>query len=563
MARPSRHSEEMIRENVARGYWSDVAIADFWDRNALERGDEEAIVDSKTRLTWGQAKRWIDRLALSLMELGLKKGEVLVVQLPNSVELCLLRLACEKTNIICLPVQWNLRDREMEYILRFTDAAAVVIPWEFRNFDYFQMVSKLRPSLPSLRYVLVTGERVPPGAVSAREMVETSLEDRYPPDHLESTKCPGTEFCLVFHTSGTTGFPKLVEYPVCPRVLSNRAFIESMKLAAKDIFGCFSAASVGPNALAYFTAPELGAKTVWMERFDPEEAFQLIERERITVGLVVPTVLARMLTHPGLGKYDLSSVRLWWCVGSLLPYQVAVEVEERLGGKILSGIGATDCGGFTIHSIDAPRAERLLTLGKPPPGIVEVKLVDDFGKEVPRGEIGEIWMRGPACVSGYYKDPETTGQVWTEDGWFKLGDLGKWDEEGNLLLMGRKKDVIIRAGQNIFPNEIENLLQTHNKVEAAAIIGIPDAVLGEKACAVVVPKPSQVFTCEEMIRFLKSKSMAAYKLPELLVIVETLPLVAEQKVDKKALAGVVLEKLRNSSNTATFRALNVAGKITS
>ncbi|MDZ4246196.1 MAG: fatty acid--CoA ligase family protein, partial [Dehalococcoidia bacterium] len=333
-------------------------------------------------------------------------------------------------------------------------------------------------------------------------LLKNPLEKKYSPDYLQKTKTPGTDFYLVMHTTGTTGFPKFVEYPIAPRIFSNKGFIENFKLTNNDVLGAFSAAGAGPNCIAYFTAPEAGAKVVWEEHFNPEEAFRLIEKERITVGLVVPTNLTLMLRHPSLGKYDLSSIRLWWCVGAMLPYQIAIETEEKLGGVILSGLGATDFGGFTIHPIDTSQQIRLTTLGKGIPGMTDLILVDDNGKEVPHGEIGEVWARGPAAVSGYYRDPETTAQAWTPDGWFKMGDLGYLDKNGDLLLAGRKKDMIIRAGQNLFPAEIENVVLGHPKVAGVAIVGVPDAVVGEKAYAFVVLKPGQSLALKELAAYM-------------------------------------------------------------
>jgi non-ribosomal peptide synthetase component E (peptide arylation enzyme) len=281
-----------------------------------------------------------------------------------------------------------------------------------------------------------------------------------------------------------------------------------------------------------------------MEHFDAEEALKLIQRERITVGCVVPAQLAMMVSHPHLSEYDLSSIRLWWCVGALLPYHQGVEIEKKIGGVIVTGLGATDWGGFTISSIDEPPEVRLLTEGKPITG-VEIKLVDDGGQEVPRGEMGEVWGRGEVCLSGYYKDPEATWKAWSKDGWFRMGDLGKWDEQGNLVVVGRKKDMIIRGGQNIYPIEIENLLVSHPKVADVAVVGMPDSVMGERVCAYVVPKTWQEITLEELVSFLKGKNIAPYKLPERLEIVGRIPMVAgEQKVDKKLLQQEIASKLK-------------------
>ena len=191
-----------------------------------------------------------------------------------------------------------------------------------------------------------------------------------------------------------------------------------------------------------------------------------------------------------------------------------------------------------------PREIRLGTVGKPSAEGDEIKLVDEAGREVARGEVGEVWARGPSGLSGYYKDADTTWQVWTSDGWFKSGDLGRLDEHGNLTIIGRKTDTIIRGGQNISPVEIENMLATHPKVYSIAIIGMPDPVMGEKACAYVVPKPGQELTFDEMVSFLRQKHIASYKLPERLEILDKLPLVAEQKVNRKVLRDDIMQKLK-------------------
>ncbi len=225
-----------------------------------------------------------------------------------------------------------------------------------------------------------------------------------------------------------------------------------------------------------------------------------------------------------------------------------MEIEEKLGCPIVQSYGAMDSGGMTLHSFNDGAKVRLLTIGKPAGGN-EVRLADNAGKEVPEGSAGEILVRGPTLVSGYYKDPEATWQVWTEDGWYKTGDLGKFDEYGNLVIVGRKKDVIIRGGQNIYPVEIENLLVNHPKVSNVAIIKMPDPVMGEKACAYIVPKQGHDFTFEEMVSFLKKNGIAAYKLPERLEIVDALPMVAEgQKVDRKVLEKDIGEKLKAGNN---------------
>ncbi len=542
MAKATLYTPQRIQEYTKKGYWDSTTLSDLWDDNARKYPAREALVDSNTRLTWAQAKVRIDRLALGLVELGIKKDELIVIQTPNMVELVLMRVACEKAGVLCLPVLRSLRNVEVENILSRTKAVGIMIPYKFRDYDYYQMVKEVRPRLPALRHVFVVGAEVPPDCISVSKMMERKLEEEYPADFLKSRKTPSTEFSLIAHTTGSTGFPKFVEYPMCCRIFQARRNAAHLKLTKDDVFAMLPPASIGPNSNAYFAAALVGAKVTMLEKFEPEAALELIQRERVTFVCGVPAILAMIVRHPNRKKYDTSSVRYWWSGGAKLDYQVGLDVEKEMGGVIIGGLGATDWGGECINIGDSSMEIRLTTVGHPIDDS-EIKLVDEDGKEVPRGEVGEILARGPACVSGYFGDAEANKQMWTEDGWYKLGDLGRWDKLGNLVVVGRKKDMIIRGGQNIYPIEIENLLLTNPKVQDVALVGYPDEVMGEKACAFVVPRESMEFTFKEMTDFLKSRNIALYKLPERLEIMDKFPLVGDQKIDKKALRAELLKRL--------------------
>lgn len=543
MAQPSRYAPEMMDNYVRTGQWTLVSWPEVWDKNARDFPDSEAIVDSHTRLTWAQAKQWIDRLALGFLELGFKKDEVMVIQLPNSVELALARLACEKAGILCAPVLRTFRHNEMQYILRFTQAKGVAIPLEFRGFNYPEMIDKLRPELPDLKFVFIVGDSVPPGAVSIKEMVHNPLEGKYPANYLERFTYDPREVSWISHTSGSTGFPKFVEIPAVARRSLCEGQLHVLKLNQKDVVGALSPATGGPNIIVYWSAAMGGAKVVMMEHFEAEEALRLIERERITVAGVVPTMLTAMLRHPNRRKYDLSSMRAWYCAAGTPPFDLVKELEETVGGKVVQIYGAVDFGSAVNSTLDDPIEMRVLTAGKPVWG-ARIKIVDDSGREVPRGQVGELWGTGPASVGGYYKDPAATTEAWTQDGWYRTGDLGRIDERGNLIIVGRKKDMIKRGGQNVYPIEIEKLLITHPSVQEVAVVAMPDPEMVEKACAYVVPKAGRTFTFEEMTSFLKQKGVAPFKTPERLEIISKMPmLAADQKIDKKALREDILRKL--------------------
>lgn len=543
MSKATRYTPEMIEKYTSAGYWGTTTLCEFWDMAAEEYPDQEAIVDSKTRLTWAQAKQWIDRLALGFVELGIKRDEIIALQIPPMAEYLLIRVACEKAGIHCLPVARAFRHTEMEHLLNRARPAALVMCREFSSFDYLEMFEEMRSRVPHIPHVFVVGGDAPEGTVPLKKLLDQPLEQKYPPNTLKERTFSTYETSLIVHTTGTTGLPKLVEHAMCSRLWHGETYIDWLGITNNDILGLFAPVSAGPNGPVYFTAPQVGAKVAILEKWDAEQALRLIERERITAGLLMPTMLINLVQHPDFEAYDLSSLRIVWTAGAPIPYHNAVEVEEKLGCPLLQHYGSLDADISTLNKIDDPREERMLTVGKPM-AAVEIKLVDDDGKEVPTGEAGEVWGRGPTSGPGYYGDEEATREAWA-GGWYKMGDLAHWDEKGNLVIVGRKKEMIIRGGQNIYPAEIEDILKAHPKVIDAAIVGMPDPVMGQKCCAYVVTQPQQEFQFTEMIAFLKEKRFAPYKLPERLEIIERLPRVGEQqKVDKKILEQDVTQKLK-------------------
>ena len=549
MAKPTRYTPEMFEEYKEKGYWDSLTVSDVWERNAEIYPDREAVVDSRTRVTWREANRLIDKLAYSFLEMGLTKDQMVVLQLPNSVELCLLRVACERAGLLCLPIMRTWRHSEMLHALARTEAVAVVIPWKLRNFDYYDMISELRPRLPQLQHVIVAGDEVPEGAVSLRVMLARPLPENFSPETFQTTKARAEEFSLVVPTTGTTGMPKFVENPICSFMWRERNCVKNLRITSEDVLAAMTPTAVGSNGRVYLAAPLAGAKIVMLEHFSPLEALEIIEKERVTFAPVVPAQLTMIINHPDFDKYDVSSLRAVLTMGAPLAYEVAVEVERKLGCPLIQNYSSIDCAAACMGGLDDSLEVRLRTVGKPY-AAAEVRLVDEQGEEVPPGEAGEVLLRGPAAVSGYYKDPETTWQVWNKDGWYCTGDLGQFDEGGHLLIVGRKKDMIIRGGQNIYPVEIENLLVTHPRVAAAAVVKMPCLLMGERACAYVVARGGEDFTLPEMVSFLKDKGIAPYKIPERLETIDALPMVAEgQKVDKKTLEKDIGEKLQAEGKT--------------
>ncbi|MDP6494142.1 MAG: AMP-binding protein [Dehalococcoidia bacterium] len=542
MASPIRLTEATIRDYLKRGVWQPVTLSDYWDRNASRNALGTAVTNGEKSVSWGEAKVWIDRVSLALIRLGLARDDLLVIQIPNDVELPLMRVACEKAGVLSLPLPCTLRQHEMSYCLRQTEAPAVLVAGGYRGFDHCAMMQALQQELPRLYHILVSGKDVPAGVVALEEISSCPQEERESPAAQKGRRYQATEVSIINATTGSTGLLKFAEYSAAARLLFGRSYVDVLELNGQDVLAALSPAAGGPNIPVYFAAPQVGAKAVFLEHFDAEAAFMLIQQERVTVACLVPAQLALMVRQPHYSRYDFSSVRFWLSVGASLSANLAQEAEEKLGGKVLNCYGAVDWGGVVFTSpLDHPKV-RNLTVGIPRAG-TEVRLVDEQGRPVDREQLGEIEGRGPSCSSGYYRDPESTRKAWTSDGWLPLGDLAQWDSCGNLIVIGRKDDLIIRGAQNIMPIDIENHLLTHPKIKQAAVIGMSDSVLGQRICAYIVLRSPAPPTLKEIASFLISRGIAPYKIPERIEVVARLPMVSNTKVDKKALQSDIAKKL--------------------
>jgi non-ribosomal peptide synthetase component E (peptide arylation enzyme) len=548
MAKPTVYTQEMYDEFFKQGYWDSTTWAEIWDQNALQYPNKEAVVDSRKRLTWKEAKNYIDRWALGFLELGLKRDDTLVVQLPNCADISLLRIASEKAGIVSMLAMRHWRQQETEYALKKLDAVGVVIIPEYGGFDYLGMIKELQQKVPTLKYIFVSGNEVPEGTISLEDMAKRPLEEKYSADYLKETQLPATELSVAIPTTGTTGFPKFVEVPICMRIAYAKAQALMTGLTTKDITGALVPPAVagGPNATAVYSGPLVGAKLVFMERWDTDEAFKLIESEKITHPCLVPAQMAMMLKHPNVDKYDLSSIRVITVGGADVGYELAIETERKWGCFCMNGYGLSEAAPIVVPLRWWPQHRRFRGIGAPRIPGSKIKLVDDKGNEVPAGEIGELWIGGTGICSGYYKDNEATWEVWTKDGWVKTGDMGQLNEYGDLTIAGRKKDMIIRGGQNIYPGEIEDMLRKHSRIIDVAVVQMPDPIMGERACAYVVLKEGEKFTLDEMVSFLKDNKIASYKLPERLEFIDQIPLTTDGgKVDKKVLTSDISNKLKS------------------
>ena len=533
-----RYTQAMVDEFVRDGYWTNETFYDYYDRNARELGDREALVDSQHRVTWRQARDLVDAIASGWVQAGVPKSARIIIQAPNSVYGFLARAAAERAGLVSMTAFATLRQNELEDILERTQAEVAVIPAVFRGFDYLAMYRELMVRFPSLRKIYLFDDEVPPdapaGTLSLTRTAQAFLSkiDRAALDARRFD--PFFDVALLTTTSGTTGLPKLVEWPLAPRVCTSKGRINLWQLGKDDITMAIAPHAGGAaGTLTYFAAPLCGAKTVMLEDFSPELALQTIEREKVTAIGVVPTHLVRMLEQ-NVEQYDLSSLRFIRSAGGYLSPQLAQEAEARFGAVITSDLGTQDKGSVSGCRVSDPGELRRLTVGQMLPGN-KVCLLGQDGREVPPNEPGVLWFRGPHSPAGYYRDPVMTTEVFDAEGWCTTEDVVKFDQ-GCLWILGRQKDVIIRGGQNIYPAEVEGLMNEHPGVAAVAVVAMTDAEYGERACAFVVLRKGNALTLDELKSFLAGKNVAKFKWPERLELIGQMPTVGDSgKVDKKAL----------------------------
>jgi len=542
MAVPYRAQSPALKASVDPS-WLQLTFSDLWDRNAGSLGDKEAVVDSTKRLTWFEANHWIDQIAWGFLQLGYEKDDCVVIQLPNCVELPLLRMACERAGLICVPIARVLRGKEVEYVLAKVGAKAFVTTRSFRGFDYVRMIEEIRDRV-AVDHVIIVGEEIPPGTVALQSFICRKEEDAVVHNALRRRTCKPEEFSLVTHTTGMTGFPKFVENPIFSRMELAKAQVERIHMSSSDVTAIFSPNAGGPNTIGYFASPLVGAKVVMLEHFDPEEAMKSIEKERITVLPVVPTMVLMMIDHPRFQDYDLASLKVIISGGAPFNSHEAIRAEKAIGCPIVQFYGSVDSGIGVMGDPSDPREVRLNTVGKPL-GRCEVRVLTEEGRDALPGERGDVSMRSPDCLSGYFLDPEANKTAWDGEGWFKLEDIGTLDQEWNLTIFGRKKEMINRGGQKIIPGEVEEIISQYEKVAHVAVIGMPDKIMGEKICGYIVPKKDAQITLEEINEFLKTHRIAFFKLLDRLEIVSELPLVGG-KIDKKRLSENIYQKLDTS-----------------
>jgi len=526
----------------AKGYWEDRSVAETFQEICATYADRVAIVDGERWVTFAQLDVRAARLALNLLDAGLKPLDRVVVQLPNVVEFAYLYFALQK--IGCIPVMALVSHRylEVSQFVELTGAVACVTPDRHRDCDFTELVSRIRQESTTLRLGIVLGD-APAGFLSLGELL--ARVSRRPPEALRQIPIDPTDPALFLLSGGTTGVPKLIPRTHNDYVYNSQTAVSVCDVRPMDVL--LNILPIGHNLP--LACPGLqgfllkGAKVVLDSSTRAENVFRLIQRHRVTHIHLVPALLIQWINDPHLKDYDLSSLRVLQSGGQRLQPEVRRRTEALLPGVTVQENFGMSEGVLMFVRLDDPEDVRLETEGRPMSPEDEVRLVDENDEVVAPGEIGELCCRGPYTIRGYFRADEYNKRAFTTDGFYRSGDLMRQDASGNYIVEGRKKDLINRGGEKISAEEVENLILSHPAVHNVACIPMPDPILGERMCACVTLRGEAKLMCDELVAFLGAKGIAKHKLPERLEIFRELPVSTFGKIAKKTLVEIVSQRM--------------------
>jgi 2,3-dihydroxybenzoate-AMP ligase len=518
-----------------RGYWRDRPLRDVLAEHFAAYADRVALHAGGADIAYREVDERAERLARNLYDLGLRPLDRVVVQLPNDAPFAYLYIALQKLGAIPIMALPQHRYREMEQFARLAEAVACVVPDKAKDADFREIVTRVRETAPSLRLAIVDG---PPsdGFLSLRELLEK--EPVVTAADLAAIDIDPDDPAVFQLSGGTTGIPKLI-----PRTHNDYDFNSRLAVSVCDVRDDDCLLDVLPIAHNLpLACPGMqgfwfaGARVVLHPSTRGSQVFPLIEKHRVTHIHVVPALLIKWLNDPDIGTYDLSSVRVIQSGGQRLQPETRLLAEKLLPNcTVQENFGMAE-GLLMFVRLDDPREVRLETVGRPICPDDEVRLVGEDGESVADGEIGELLCRGPYTLRGYFRAPEHNARAFTDDGFYKSGDLMWKHPTGNYVVAGRSKDLINRGGEKISAEEVENLILGHPAVQNVACIPVPDPVLGERMCACIVPHPGgEPPSLEELVTLLRSYEIATFKLPERLEVLDAFPLSPIGKVSKKDL----------------------------
>lgn len=521
----------------ACGAWNDMIITDYLDKAVACAPHKTALVEYRVQngerltLTYETLNQRVARMAAGLVALGVEPGDVVSCQLPNWWQMNALFLACARIGAVINPLMPIFREHELRFMLAHARSRVLVIPQHFRNFDHQQMIEGLRSELPDLAHVLVVGGEDEQSF--ERVLLERAWEDEYDLAQLFAERRPSPDDVVqVIYTSGTTGTPKGVMH-TCNTLLSHiRQFSERHGLSERDSI-------LMPSPLAHqlgflyglMTPIYLGASTILQDIWNPLFAVHIIAQERPGLTLGSTPFLADLMEVASDYREQLSSLKIFISAGAPIPGALVEKAAGLLDTRIVSAWGMTENGAVTTTRPEDPPHMAVVSDGLPLTH-TEVRVVGEDGQTLPANQEGDLLVRGSSLFVGYLGEPELYGV--DAEGWFPTGDIARMSVDGYIRITGRSKDIVIRGGENIPVAEIENLLYRHPAIRSAALVGAPDARLGERLCAYITLHDGQAqpLSLADVTAYLQEQQLTRQYLPEYLEVMDELPRTPSGKIQK-------------------------------
>jgi acyl-CoA synthetase (AMP-forming)/AMP-acid ligase II len=514
------------------------SVADVLDMRASEDAGRTFLIFGDRKLTYSQVNQRAAALAAALHELGVQRGDRIAIDLPNWPEFIISMFAAARLGAIMVPLNPRYTVPELQYMLRHSEATAVISAETFNDTDYLQLFENFLTQLPDFQYLVTVGEADLwyDDRIYQFEDLISSGEGRELP--VVETN-PAEDVFAILYTSGTMGKPKGVALTHANVLTAAAETVRAIGLTSSDVvFGVatvFHVFGLGPGIIGTALA---GASLVLQEQFDPADALDLIERHRVSVHYGVPTVYITELREMERLRRRLSSLRAGIVAGAPIGDDMVRRIQSELCPNLCVAYSVTETSSTVAMTRPTdPTQKQWFTVGRPLPG-VEIRVLDLDGTVLPEESLGELAVRGPGVMKGYYRQPGETSQAFDEEGYFLTGDLGMIDEEGYLHIVGRRKEMIIRGGFNVYPREVEDRIHAHPAVLDVAVVGLPHEVLGELVCACVLPVEGAIVTGEEIKDWCRS-TLADYKVPDLVRFFDAFPLTGSGKVRRVELARMV------------------------
>ena len=540
---------DLAAEFRRNGYWEDRALGALLLDAADRLPDKTAVVAGDVRLSYAELANRVDAAAERLLRLGLKADDRIMVQLPNGWQFTVLTLACFRAGIIPVMALPAHRKYELSFLTELSEARAIAVPDAIKDFDHQALAEELAATIPSLELILVSGT-ANSGNTRLEDILAPGTETEAARAWLDAAAPSADSPALFLLSGGTTGLPKLItrthnDYAYNIRETSRVTAVtgDTVYLGTLPASHNFPLACPGILGILY-----AGGRVVMLPSPEPRRAFATIERERVTLSTAVPAVAQRWIEHAQeTGSGQLASLEVLQVGGSRLPDEIARKVKPVLGATLQQVFGMAE-GLINTTRLDDPEEVICTTQGRPVSEADEVRIVDEAGVDLPDGVPGSILTRGPYTPRGYYCAPEANARAFTPDGWYASGDIVERRQDGNLIVQGRDKDMINRGGEKISAEEIESLVYRIEDVTMAAAVSMPDPTLGERLCLYITVKPGSEVTLEHIQQLLRETGVAAFKIPERLVVVDELPVTKVGKINKKDLRADIARRLAGTGS---------------